>query len=121
MRDGEKVETSMGGDYLQLGSKLELRHNGGLCVRACVCVCVFGTLSNCDHGCLHTSAQQELGVGGGSLQAEAVSCLSCRKDRPAYSLHCVGLPKDSEFMQVETSLGTDGGSSSSTLSTQIHI
>ena len=40
MRDGEKVETSMGGDYLQLGSKLELRHNGGLCVRACVCVCV---------------------------------------------------------------------------------
>ena len=40
MRDGEKVETSMGGDYLQLGSKLELRHNGGLCVRVCVCVCV---------------------------------------------------------------------------------
>ena len=91
-------------------------------MEGCVCVCVcLGPFQTATIAVCTQMPNRSWGWGSSSLQAEAVSCLSCRKHCPAYSLHCVGLPKDSEFMQVETSLGTDGGSASSTLLTQIHI
>ena len=126
MRDGEIVETSMGGDNLQLGSKLELRHNGGLCVRACVCVCVCvcvclgpfqtATMAVC------TQVPNRSWGWGAVLSRQRLCHVSAAGKTAQLTLSTVwALPKDSEFMQVETSLGTDGGSSSSTLSTQIHI
>lgn len=93
---------------------------GGKVVCVCVCVCLgpfqTGTMVVC------TQVPNRSWGWGAVLSRQRLCHVSAAGKTAQLTLSTVwALPKDSEFMQVETSLGTDGGSSSSTLSTQIHI